>query len=95
MAELDGLSDGVVAREQDRQRPTLGLQPVHGTEPLSHRVFLFGPLPSVGGKVPAGYGYDLWVVYAVWVAVVAMMYPLCLWFARLKQRKQDPWISYL
>lgn len=60
-----------------------------------HAAFLFGPLPSVGGKFPADYGYDLWVVYAVWVAVVAMMYPLCLWFARLKQRRQDPWISYL
>ena len=60
-----------------------------------HAAFLFGPLPSVGGKFPAGYGYDLWVVYAVWVAVLAMMYPLCLWFARLKQRRQDPWISYL
>src|SRR5215471_16879496 len=44
MAELDGLSDRVVAREQDGQRPALNLQPVHGTEPLSHRVFLFGPL---------------------------------------------------
>src|SRR5215467_15346993 len=44
MAELDGLSDRVVAREQDGQRPALNLQPVHSTEPLSHRVFLFGPL---------------------------------------------------
>src|SRR5215831_15253264 len=51
MAELDGLSDGVVAREQDGQRPALSLQPVHGTEPLSHRVFLFGPLPLEAADV--------------------------------------------
>ncbi|HMF75838.1 MAG TPA: hypothetical protein VK604_09280 [Bryobacteraceae bacterium] len=36
--------------------------------------FLFGPLPSLGGKFPAGYGYDLWVVYGIWIAVVAVMY---------------------
>jgi uncharacterized membrane protein len=56
---------------------------------------LFGPLPSLGGQFPPGYGYDLWVVYAVWLAVVVMMYPCCLWFARVKQRRQDWWLSYL
>src|SRR5262249_30601708 len=57
MAELDGLSDGVVAREQDGERPTLGLQPVHGTEPLSHRVFLFGPLPLEAADVALELAY--------------------------------------
>jgi len=55
--------------------------------------FLFGQLR--GNQYPADYGYDLWVVYAVWIAVVAMMYPLCLWFARVKERRQDWWLSYL
>jgi hypothetical protein len=31
----------------------------------------------------------------VWIAVVAMMYPLCLRFARLKERRQDWWLSYV
>src|SRR5215510_5556923 len=51
MAELDGLRDRVIAREQDGQRPALGLQPVHGAEPLSHRVFLVGPLPLEAADV--------------------------------------------
>jgi len=44
---------------------------------------------------PAGYGYSLGVVYAVWIAVVVMVYPLCLWFSRLKQRRTDWWLGYL
>jgi uncharacterized membrane protein len=63
-----------------------------------HAAFLLNPMPSVGGAMdlyPPDFGYPLWVVYAVWVAVVAMLYPLCLWFARLKERRRDWWLGYL
>src|SRR5215472_18697194 len=42
---------------------------------------------SMRSKFPAGYGYDLWVVYAVWIVVILLLYPLCRWFAGLKQRR--------
>lgn len=60
--------------------------------------FLFKAAGTMGdpAKVyPPHYGYDLWVVYAVWIGVVAIMYPLCRWFARVKERKQVWWLSYL
>jgi len=60
--------------------------------------FLFNPqLPTgnVTDPLPAGYGYGLGVVYLIWVAVVVLMYPLCRWFARLKERRRDWWLSYL
>jgi uncharacterized membrane protein len=60
--------------------------------------FLFGPLPSMGGPMhsfPPDYGYDLWVCYAVWVTLVVALYPLCRWFAQLKQHRRDWWLSYL
>jgi uncharacterized membrane protein len=38
---------------------------------------------------------DLWVVYAVWIGVVVAMYPVCLWFSRLKETSRDWWLSYL
>jgi uncharacterized membrane protein len=63
-----------------------------------HAGFLLNPLPSISGSMnlyPSDFGYPLWVVYAVWIAVVAMLYPLCLWFARLKERRSDWWLSYL
>ena len=44
---------------------------------------------------PEGWGFGLPVVYFVWVAVVLIMYPLCRWFAGLKQRRADAWLSYL
>lgn len=60
--------------------------------------FLLIPPPSMGSmrdKFPAGFGYDLWVVYAVWFAVIVIMYPLCRWFGGLKQRRRDWWLGYL
>jgi uncharacterized membrane protein len=44
---------------------------------------------------PPGWGLGLPVVYAVWVLVVLIMYPLSRWFAGLKQRRKDAWLSYL
>jgi uncharacterized membrane protein len=44
---------------------------------------------------PPGWGFSLPIVYTVWAIVVVTMYPLCRWFAGLKQRRSDPWLSYL
>jgi uncharacterized membrane protein len=43
---------------------------------------------------PPGWGYSLPIVYLCWVIVVLTLYPLCRWFAGLKQRRSDPWLSY-
>jgi uncharacterized membrane protein len=43
---------------------------------------------------PPGWGYSLPIVYLVWVCVVLALYPLCRWFAGLKQRRSDEWLSY-
>ena len=42
-----------------------------------------------------GSGFSLPVVYLVWVAVLALLYPLCRWFAGVKQRGGHWWLSYL
>jgi uncharacterized membrane protein len=39
--------------------------------------------------------FDLWVVYAVWTTVIIAAYPLCRWFAGVKSRRRDAWLSYL
>jgi uncharacterized membrane protein len=60
--------------------------------------YLLSPLPSMGGDralFPADFGYPLWVTYAVWIAVVVLLYPLCRWFASLKARRREWWLSYL
>lgn len=45
--------------------------------------------------LPDGWGYSLPVVYAIWAAVVAALYLPCRWFAGVKQRRRDWWLSYL
>ena len=45
--------------------------------------------------LPPGYGYDLWVVYAVWLAVVLALYPACRWFAGVKAKSRNPLLRYL
>jgi uncharacterized membrane protein len=43
---------------------------------------------------PPGWGYSLPVVYLVWFIVVLTLYPLCRWFAGVRQRRNDAWLSY-
>lgn len=43
---------------------------------------------------PPGWGYSLPVIYLIWACVVLALYPLCRWFAALKQRRSDAWLSY-
>lgn len=60
--------------------------------------FTFELIPSMGGPrdlFPANFGYSLWVVYGVWILTVALLYPLCRWFANVKASRQDWWLSYL
>jgi hypothetical protein len=60
--------------------------------------FMFNVLPSMDGPrklFPPNFGYSLWVVYAVWVAVIVMLYPVCKWFARVKATHDSPMLSYL
>jgi uncharacterized membrane protein len=45
-------------------------------------------------RQPPGWGYSLPVIYLVWACVVLTLYPLCRWFAGLKQRRGDLWLSY-
>ena len=44
---------------------------------------------------PPGWDYGLPVVYLVWAIVLLIMYPVCRWYAALKSRRTDWWLSYL
>ena len=43
---------------------------------------------------PPGWGFSLPITYLIWASVVLALYPLCRWFAALKQRRNDAWLSY-
>jgi uncharacterized membrane protein len=44
---------------------------------------------------PSNNGFDLWVVYLIWILVVALLLPLCWWYAGVKRRSKSVWLSYL
>jgi uncharacterized membrane protein len=51
--------------------------------------------PMMPPPVPDGYMWGLPLLYAVTAAVVVALYFPCRWFAELKARRKDPWLSYL
>jgi uncharacterized membrane protein len=60
--------------------------------------FITLPPPSLGTPqqmFPRDFGWNLWVVYAVTAGVVVALYPVCLWFSRLKAKRRVWWLSYL
>jgi uncharacterized membrane protein len=42
-----------------------------------------------------GISFPLWYVYLAWIAVLAIIYPLCRWWAQVKRTKRDWWLSYM
>ncbi len=41
------------------------------------------------------YGGPLWVAYLCWILGVCLLYWPCRWFAGVKARRKDWWLSYL
>lgn len=56
--------------------------------------WMFGSQIGTSGP-PPGAGFSLAVVYGCWIVGVILLYPLCKWFAGLKERRRSWWLSYL
>lgn len=44
---------------------------------------------------PPGWPVSLPAVYLIWTLVVVLAYPACRWYASVKARRTDAWLSYL
>jgi uncharacterized membrane protein len=60
-----------------------------------HGVIMRIPAVDDPSKIPAWYGVSLPGVYLAWALVVLTVFPLCVWYSRLKKRRRDWWLSYL
>jgi hypothetical protein len=64
-----------------------------------YALVVFGDASFVIGlgmmRKPSDFGLSLLGNFAVWLMVVVSLYPLCRWFAALKQRRREWWWSYL
>ena len=42
------------------------------------------------------FGFDLWVVYLIWIGIVLILYPFCKMFDSYKKtHKEKWWLSYI
>jgi hypothetical protein len=61
--------------------------------------FQMAVLSTPVNEAPAlkGYGYNLTIVYMVWISVVIILYPFCKLFDRYKKnyQKRQWWLSYI
>lgn len=57
--------------------------------------WLFSGLLNRPSPNPGNLGFKLWVVYLFWLIGLLLLYPLCRWFAEVKRRRNDWWLSYL
>ena len=53
------------------------------------------PIDKFTHPPPTGVGFPLWAVYVCWIIGVLLLYPICKWFAGVKARRRDWWLSYL
>lgn len=60
-----------------------------GWSPLANNGPWFRPT-----DVPPNYGVSLSIVYLVWIAVLLILYLPCRWFAAVKCRHSEGWLSY-
>lgn len=58
----------------------------YGLSPFSKSLFDPGP---------AGWGYNLPIIYLIWLGVVIILYFPCRWFVKIKQTRSDWWLSYI
>jgi uncharacterized membrane protein len=57
--------------------------------------WLFADHPMGAPPVPEGYVWSLPLLYGIWLVAVLLLALPCRWFADLKARRRDPWLSYL
>jgi uncharacterized membrane protein len=57
--------------------------------------WLFANHPMGNPPAPEGYVWSLGLLYAVWALAIVVLYFKCRWFADLKARRSDWWLSYL
>jgi uncharacterized membrane protein len=57
--------------------------------------WLFSTMLEQPRPNPGNLGFSLWVVYVFWFIGLLLLYPLCRWFAAVKQRRRAWWLSYL
>jgi len=57
--------------------------------------FTYDQMANVFFQIPPEFGFSLPVTYLLWFIVVVTLYPLCVWYMRLKKKNPHPVFSYI
>lgn len=72
---------------------------IHGLAVLAAYLTIGGPGSLVGSvkplELPEGYGFELPIVYLVWIGVSLALYPACRWYGDVKRKSKSAVLSYL
>lgn len=105
---LDGRTPAVLRRAQIIGKVPMFYYLMHVL--LLHLVAVAASVARFGTAAPAvesptldrfpmtqlpGWPVSLPIVYLVWIGVVLALYPFCRWYAGVKRRSGNPWLSYL
>jgi uncharacterized membrane protein len=44
---------------------------------------------------PQVFGFNLYIVYLIWIGILVMLYPLCKWYNHYKSTHKQWWLSYM
>ena len=67
----------------------------YGQNGAVHWMFESPDLGRYPFTAPPGWGLSLPMIYLLWVLVVALLFPVCRWFASVKRRRNSRWLSYV
>lgn len=57
--------------------------------------YFFLNFPTSVTAAPPNAGFSLWVVYGAWLGGLALLYPLCRWYGKIKQHNRRFPFNYL
>jgi uncharacterized membrane protein len=57
--------------------------------------WLFANHPMGNPRPPEGYTWSLPLLYLVWAVAIVLLFAACRWYAAVKARRRDWWLSYL
>jgi uncharacterized membrane protein len=61
-----------------------------------HSMVYYGTITAATEELKGSYGFNLAVVYLIWMSIVAFLYPFCVWWNRFKtSNKSKWWVSYV
>ena len=69
---------------------------IHLTSVILFNINGFGLRSAVPGAESINdIGFPLYIVYLVWLAVLALLYPLCVWYSGYKKTHNHWWLKYI